>query len=226
MRRVKYRTDDALFMKTAMSIDHYRRGFDVPFPLLPNGEASRVTPAELQAAEGRRTVLVSFKGVCQQQSTRPRLASLHNGKDIIMICTDRAAQGRQASQWDYKTLMLSSLFSAAPAGNGLHSFRLAEAIFLGSIPVIVDGKLVLPFCNVLDWQAFSVRIKPAQVGDLPRLLRAIPPEKVQRMQQRLAEVKRKYFLFPFSTALAMVHLRVRAALAEAEAAAAAQALLG
>ena len=33
------------------------------------------------------------------------------------------------------------------AGNGLHSYRLAEAIFLGSIPVIVDGKVLLPFCQ-------------------------------------------------------------------------------
>ncbi|KAL3912591.1 MAG: hypothetical protein SGPRY_008284 [Prymnesium sp.] len=49
---VKYRTDLALFMKTSMSIDHYRQGFDVPFPLLPNGVATRVTPEELQATHG------------------------------------------------------------------------------------------------------------------------------------------------------------------------------
>ena len=33
--------------------------------------------------------------------------------------------------------MLRSKFALAPAGNGLHSFRLAEAIFLGAIPVII-----------------------------------------------------------------------------------------
>ena len=103
--------------------------------------------------------------------------------------------------------MLSSVFSAAPAGNGLHSYRLAESIFLGAIPVIVDEKLVLPFCSVLDWSRFSVRVKRAQVPELPAILRAIPPAKVAAMQRRLAEVKERYFLYPFSTALALVRLR-------------------
>jgi hypothetical protein len=48
-----------------MNIDHYRPGFDVPFPLLPNGVATHATPAELQAAEANRHLLLSFKGVCQ-----------------------------------------------------------------------------------------------------------------------------------------------------------------
>ena len=40
----------------------YRPGFDVSFPLLPNGVATTVTPAELKAAEPKRDLLVSFKG--------------------------------------------------------------------------------------------------------------------------------------------------------------------
>ena len=102
-------------------------------------------------------------------------------------------------------------FALAPAGNGLHSFRLAEAIFLGAIPVLVDEKLVLPFSPVLDWRAFSVRVRESQLGNLAAILRAIPPERVAAMQARLAEVKRRYFLYPFSTALAITRLRVREA---------------
>ena len=56
-----------------------------------------------------------------------------------MVCTNGGGRG-SAQHWDYKTLMLSSVFSVAPAGNGLHSFRLAEAIFFGSIPVAVDDE--------------------------------------------------------------------------------------
>ena len=68
---LKYRTDEALYIKTSMNIDHYRDGFDVPFPLLPNGVASHVTPAELQAAQQKgRHVLLSFMGVCQSTSHR------------------------------------------------------------------------------------------------------------------------------------------------------------
>ena len=130
-------------MKTSMNIDHYRAGFDVPFPLLPNGVATHVTRDELSAAQGKRHVLLSFKGVCQSQSQRNRLAALHNGRDVIIACSNSA----RATHYDYKTLMLTSVFSAAPAGNGLHSYRLAESMFLGAIPVIVDDKLILPFCR-------------------------------------------------------------------------------
>ena len=72
---------------------------------------------------------------------------------------------------------------------------------------------MLPFCSVLDWRKFSVRIDPADIPKLPEILRKIPPEKVQAMQRRLAVVKDKYFLFPFNTALALMQLRVREALA-------------
>ena len=195
-------------MKTSMNIDHYRSGFDIPFPLLPNGVATHVTPKELQAAEGRRHILLSFKGVCQAASLRNQLAALHNGKDVIAVCSNSP----RAAQYDYKTLMLSSVFSAAPAGNGLHSYRLAEAIFLGAIPVIVDDKLILPFCSVLDWREFSVRVASSQVSRLPSILREMDPARVARMQRRLAEVKRRYFLFPFTTAMSLLRLRVQALL--------------
>ena len=214
--RVPFETDEAMHLKTSMSIDEYRRGFDVPFPLLPNGEASHATPEELRAARGRRELLASFKGVCTSRSKgsgagqRPALRKLHNGRDLVMICTDGSAS---ASQWDYKMLMLRSKFSVAPAGNGLHSFRLAEAIFFESIPVIVDDKIVLPFCSVLDWREFSVRIRSSQIPQLPQILREIArePGRLERMQARLAEVKRRYFLYPFSTAMGLVRLRVREA---------------
>lgn len=199
-RQLKYRTDDALFVKTSMSIDDYRPGFDVPFPLLPNGVATRVTPEELTAAASRRHILLSFKGTCQGSSLRPELKKLHNGRDIIIACL--------GEQYDYKTLMLTSTFSAAPAGNGLHSFRLAEAIFLGSIPVIVDAKLIMPFCPVLDWRQFSVRVAPHDILKLPTILRAISPVRITAMQQRLAKVKELYFLNPFSTALSLIGLRI------------------
>ena len=209
---VKYRTDDGLFLKTSMRLSEYRPGFDLPFPLLPNGEASHVTPAELAASVGRRTVLASFKGICQPSSRRPQLTQLHNGRTLIMLCTGKGAAATRASHYDYKTLMLTSVFSVAPAGNGLHSFRLAEAIFFGSIPVIVDDQIVLPFCSVLDWRRFSVRIRAEQIPQLPTILRAISPQTVAQMQARLAEVKRRYFLFPFNTALSLMQLRVREAL--------------
>ena len=176
---------------------------------MPNGEAARVTPAELAAAASRRTILASFKGICQPKSMRPELSRMHDGKSLIMLCTEKT----QSKHWDYKTLMLSSVFAVAPAGNGLHSFRLVEAIFFGAIPVIVDDEVILPFCSVLDWRRFSVRIRQSQIRQLPEILRRIPRERIAEMQARLAVVKRKFLLFPFNTAMALMNVRVKEALA-------------
>ena len=84
----------------------------------------------------------------------------------------------------------------------------------GSIPVIVDDEIVLPFCSALDWRRFSVRIPAAKISQLPMILKAIPPATVAEMQARLAEVKRRYMLFPFNTALSLMQLRVSHALRE------------
>ena len=90
-RRLKCPTHATLWLKTSMSIDDYRPGLDVPFPLLPNGVASHATPEELAAAAGRRHLLLSFKGTCQASSLRPKLERLHNGKDVIIVCSNKGA---------------------------------------------------------------------------------------------------------------------------------------
>ena len=153
LRRLTFDTDKAVYLKSSLDIDDYRSGFDVPFPLLPNGAATHATTDQLSATASKRDVLLSFMGLCQPRSHRPALARLHNNADVIAVCSGTP----RAAQYDYKQLMLRSLFAAAPGGNGLHSYRLTEAIFLGAIPVIVDEKLTLPFCSVLDWRYFSVR---------------------------------------------------------------------
>ena len=79
--------------------------------------------------------------------------------------------------------------------------------------MIVDDEITLPFCGVLDWRRFSVRIRQSDIPRLPAILAAIPPAQVATMQARLKEVKAKYFLFPFNTAMAIMHRRVHAALA-------------
>lgn len=212
--RTEFPTDDAILVKTAMRIDEYRPGFDVPFPLLPNGVATHATLGELHRAEtAERKLLLSFKGDCSHngngrwEDTRRAMARLHNGIDVIVLCTSK--QSSAAAKYDYKELMLTSKFALAPAGNGLHSFRLAESIFLGAIPVIIDDQLVLPFCSVIDWSRFSVRVRSFDVHRLPQILRTINPAQLEMMQARLRQVNERYFVYPFNTALSLVKLRVR-----------------
>ena len=85
---------------------------------------------------------------------------------------------------------------------------------LAPLRVLLPRSLPLPRKPSTDRQAFSVRITPEQLPQLPQLLRTIPAARVAAMQRRLAEVKRRYLLHPFSTALSLIGLRARVALAQ------------
>jgi len=74
--------------------------------------------------------------------------------------------------------------------------------------VIVDDKLILPFCSVLDWRELSIRVPSAQVPKLPTILRQMTPAQIENMQRRLEEVKQRYFMYPFTTAMSLIRLRV------------------
>eukprot|EP00965_Chrysotila_dentata_P046657 1549468-Pleurochrysis_carterae.AAC.4 len=156
-------------------------------------------PAQLQTASG-----VS-KGA-SWRARQPQFGNIVNGPNAKdCVCEIARSIACACCKIDVRL--------ACSAGNGLHSYRLAESIFLGAIPVIVDPKLILPFCQVLDWREFSVRVHPDRIRDLPQLLRAIPPQRIESMKRRLLEVKRKYFLYPFATALSLIEMRIRAGLA-------------
>ena len=54
----------------------------------------------------------------------------------------------------FKRIMRNSIFSLCPRGFGPTSFRLYEAIQMGTIPVYIAEKNehVLPFANKIDWK--------------------------------------------------------------------------
>jgi hypothetical protein len=50
-----------------------------------------------------------------------------------VLCTDQDKVS--GAKYNYHELQLRSRFALTPAGNGLHSSRLMEAVFLGAHPV-------------------------------------------------------------------------------------------
>jgi len=63
-----------------------------------------------------------------------------------------------------------SVFSLCPRGYGKTSFRLYEAMQLGSVPIYISDEHWLPFTKYLDWNKFCVIIKPDEIKMLPQRL--------------------------------------------------------
>ena len=63
-------------------------------------------------------------------------------------------------------LALNTTFALVPRGDMPYAYRLIEALAFGAIPVILSDEYVLPFSEILDWQAFSVRWPYARASSL------------------------------------------------------------
>ena len=75
-------------------------------------------------------------------------------------------------RYPYSELLLNSTFVFTPGGGGPHSFRFAEGLAAGAVPVVTTD-LLLPFEPELDWSPCVVRVDEARIVALPSLLRAI-----------------------------------------------------
>jgi len=95
---------------------------------------------------------------------------------------------------DYYTLMLQSNFCLCPSGYEVASPRIVEAIYAECVPVILSKNYVLPFSDVLRWEAFSIQIDVEDIPRLKEILRAIPEAKYVRLIQGIRAVRRHFVL--------------------------------
>lgn len=95
---------------------------------------------------------------------------------------------------DYYSLMLQSRFCLCPSGYEVASPRVVEAIFSDCVPVILSVNYVLPFSDVLKWEAFSVQVDVSEIPRLKEILLAVPEEKYRRLKANLRLVRRHFEL--------------------------------
>jgi hypothetical protein len=84
---------------------------------------------------------------------------------------------------DYSEILWNSTFAFCPGGANAGSYRFSEALGLGGIPV-VTAEFVPPFEPEIDWSDCVVRVSEARIVDLPRLLREMPLQEVERRQRK------------------------------------------
>ncbi|KAF2303801.1 hypothetical protein GH714_023491 [Hevea brasiliensis] len=95
---------------------------------------------------------------------------------------------------DYYSFMLQSKFCLCPSGHEVASPRIVEAIYAECIPVILSKHYVLPFSDVLRWEAFSVKVNVSEIPRLKEVLRSVPEEKYMKLKEGLKAVRRHFVL--------------------------------
>ncbi|KAK3124662.1 hypothetical protein QOZ80_7BG0590250 [Eleusine coracana subsp. coracana] len=139
-------------------------------------------------------------------SHRPILAFFAGGNHgpvrpiLLKHWKDRGDPDVQVSEYlprgvSYTDMMRRSRFCLCPGGYEVASPRLAEAIYLECVPVVVnDGDYALPLADVLNRDAFSVRVRVADIPRIKELLAAVSPRRYIQLQRRVAAVRRHFMV--------------------------------
>ena len=70
----------------------------------------------------------------------------------------------------FKQIMSKSYFSICPRGYGPTSFRLYESIQAGIVPVYISDSHFIPFADKVNWDDFSIIMKPREMNKLSKIL--------------------------------------------------------
>jgi hypothetical protein len=89
-----------------------------------------------------------------------------------------------------------SYFTLCPRGYGKTSFRLYEAMELGSVPIYVSDSHWIPFQHLLDWSKFSLIVKAEDIGKIPDMIEEIMSSgKYHEMAKEAIRAYEEYFCF-------------------------------
>lgn len=146
-------------------------------------------PAKLGGPPMKKRPYLAFFAGRDHGPVRPILYKHWEGKD-----DDVKVFQELPAKYSYQDLMKKSKFCLCPGGYEVNSPRIVEAIYRDCIPVVIADKFVLPFSDVLDWDAFSIRVMEKDIPELKTILQAVPVAKYKEMQERVRQVQRHFLL--------------------------------
>ncbi len=90
----------------------------------------------------------------------------------------------------YNEILLRSRFTLAPSGTGPNSIRFWEALGAGSIPILLADTLELPEHKL--WDDAILRVLEKNVGNIPKILEDITPEREHIMRENCLKLYREF----------------------------------
>lgn len=94
---------------------------------------------------------------------------------------------------EYCRTLARSIFSLCPRGYGINSFRIAESVQYGAIPVYISDEFSLPAW--MDFEEFGVLIHMDDTERVMEILQALTPEEVGYKQLNCKKAYEKYYSY-------------------------------
>lgn len=185
----EFDTGYAMVAKAGWHSRFFRPSFDVSLPLPPSRSFKDLDKGWDQWAQDpvrKPRYFATFQGALSAP-VREALTELHDPMQGIVV-VDRSEC--KYFKHDYIELLRETQFAFCPRGNGLMSYRLAEAVLAGAIPVIIGDGAILPFDDLLDWRSVAVVLSESQVPNAIEILRSLSQQEVLTMRCRLYSLAR------------------------------------
>jgi len=176
--------DDGMLEKTPSNVLVFASGGtgDVPIPLLKK---------ELVVRPKRKDIRVSFVGESSvthdpKEVRRKTFSTLKSYKGCYF-------SGRRNMR-EFVDITSRSVFTLCPRGYGRTSFRLYEAMSLGSIPIYIwDDIEWLPYKDKLNWNEFSISINIKDIEKLPAIIDDHSTQKIRKKIEIIKDLYYEYF---------------------------------
>ncbi|XP_059657596.1 probable glycosyltransferase At5g03795 [Cornus florida] len=137
----------------------------------------------------QRPILAFFAGKMHGR-VRPKLLKFWRNKSEDMRIYGPLP--KVSKIMSYVQFMKLSKYCICPMGYEVNSPRIVEAIYYECVPVIIADNFVLPFNEVLNWNAFSVIVAEKDIPKLRDILLAIPLRRYVTMQTNVKMLQRHF----------------------------------
>jgi hypothetical protein len=186
----------AAVSNTNMDDAYIREGYDMAYSYYPAWK--RPEDYDSLDAHRPRKYLISFKGNVypwEMRSWQHRWIAAEYWSEDPDVHVDAKCEGSSGATLDYENTdpddygraLLDSTFIFCPGGGGVMSYRFAESLLVGSIPVVTSDFLP-PFHPELDWRGCVVQVSDARVVDVPRMVREMSADEVRERRRRCADL--------------------------------------
>ena len=165
--------------------------YDMPTALRPLVSFTAAQRAQIADTTRDRRLLVSFVGALNGPGPKiwwrhRQAARSWRGQPGVLLNSSTHGKGAEA----YSQVLVDSTFFYAPGGGGAHSYRLAEGLAAGAIPVLVAGML-LPFEPEVSWEACAVHISESELPSAPARLRRMSTVEVRQRREACRALSRE-----------------------------------
>ncbi len=136
-----------------------------------------------------KDIFCSFMGSIKgRHKIREKIEELYSFDDLFFISEKENFES-------FTEIMSKSLFSLCPRGYGKTSFRICEALSMGSIPVYIYDDPWIPFYDLVPFETYGVLIHESELKNLKKILLSYSEEELINLQKMGSSIYNKYYSY-------------------------------